>query len=166
MTQRGYVQSSVGISQCGEPILPPVMPAPMAMECQILAAKGNHRYRRDRSPGGLICYEAVTSQLPAEGARGDNLSSKPCANLGGKCRPVRTTAKRHKRFRSGAPRFGARTAAEARDVSTDVLTRVRNTSAPLAHLALETSTRSHRPCDGPQPPTTFPWPFPPPPSPR
>jgi hypothetical protein len=38
MAQRGYVQSCASIRQRGEPILPPVMPAPMAMECQILAA--------------------------------------------------------------------------------------------------------------------------------
>ena len=43
MVQRGYLQSCASIRQRGETILPPVMPAPMAMECQILAAKGNHR---------------------------------------------------------------------------------------------------------------------------
>jgi hypothetical protein len=43
MVQRGYVQSYVGTLQRGETILPPVMPAPMTMKCQKLAAKGNHR---------------------------------------------------------------------------------------------------------------------------
>jgi hypothetical protein len=40
MVRRGYVQSYVSTRQRGEPILPPVM---SAVECQKLAAKGDHR---------------------------------------------------------------------------------------------------------------------------
>jgi len=43
MVQRGYLQSCASTRQRWETILPPVMAAPMAMECQILSVKGNHR---------------------------------------------------------------------------------------------------------------------------
>jgi hypothetical protein len=43
MVQGGYLQSYARTRRRGETILPPVMPAPIAMECQILAVKGNYR---------------------------------------------------------------------------------------------------------------------------
>src|SRR6185437_11026984 len=46
MVQRGYVQRYVCTRECREPILPPVMSAPMPEECQVLAANGHHRGAR------------------------------------------------------------------------------------------------------------------------
>ena len=60
MVQRGYLQSCASIRQCGETILPPVMPAPMAMECQILAVKGNHRrIRLDAAKAAMEPHHAI-----------------------------------------------------------------------------------------------------------
>ena len=60
MVQRGYLQSYASTRQRGETILPPVMPAPMTMKCQKLAAKGNHRrIRPNAAKAALEPHHAV-----------------------------------------------------------------------------------------------------------
>jgi hypothetical protein len=69
MVQRGYLQSYASTRQRGETILPPVMPAPMTMKCQKLAAKGDHRgIRPNAAKAALEPHHAIISII---GARWD-----------------------------------------------------------------------------------------------
>src|SRR6516165_1279138 len=69
MVQRGYLQSYASTSQRGETILPIVMPAPLTMKCQKLAAKRDHRgIRPNAAKAALEPHHAIIRVI---GARWD-----------------------------------------------------------------------------------------------
>jgi hypothetical protein len=69
MVRRGYPQGYASTRRRGETILPPVMPAPMAMKRQKLTAKGSHcRIRPNAAKTALEPHHAVIGVI---GARWD-----------------------------------------------------------------------------------------------
>ena len=69
MVRRGYPQGYASTRRRGETILPPVMPAPLTMKCQKLAAKRDHRgIRPNAAKATLEPHHAIIRVI---GARWD-----------------------------------------------------------------------------------------------